>query len=219
MNKTAKKFVTILGSVAMLGALLMVGGCGDDSSPSTVKQTNTIPAAGTTNGVTQSGTGITNPLTAPAITAKNSAGVTVLSIPPGVTITPPATATAFIAATPPTIGVTTYNNVAAFPATKSGAVFATVAGSIGLEFDYPNNGAVVPSPVTFSAPVTITIPLSAAVTSCSVFVNKLDGNGYVAIPAAQVTSCTSTSATISVTSLCTYIVNPTLVSGSTGSGF
>jgi hypothetical protein len=217
MNRNDKRcvnFGTILVSATILGAMLTVGGCGGGgSSPGAVSQSNTIPAFGTPNGVTQTGTGITTPA---AITGKTSTGATAITIPAGVTITPPATAAAFNAATPPTIGVTTYNSVAALPATKTGAVFATVAGSVGVEFDYPI-GTVVPSPVTFTGgSATITIPLTNAVASCSVFVNKNDGNGYVAVAPAQVLTCTPTSATVSVTSLCTFVVNPIVTSGSTG---
>jgi hypothetical protein len=213
MNKNAKRFasfVTTFGTTALLGSLLMVGGCGGgggggDSAPATTTKTTAIPA-----GAVNVGAGNTL-TTVQAVTATpTGSSVEAIRIPVGVVITPPA-GTTYTAST--TIGVTTFNGVSALPAPlTTGYTVDSTAGAVDVKIG-DVNGA------TFSAPVTIKIPLTGTVTSCEVHVNKGTGAGYVNLGLASNSATCNTDgfATITVTNLCTFVVNPHFTNGATGS--
>ena len=209
MKTNAHKMATlakILGSTTVLGSLLLVGGCGSDSSTpaaSTVSSSTTIAttsvAAGATAGTIKTSTDVS---------AKTSSGATAITIPAGVTITPPAGKT-FDANNPPTIEVKTFNDVSALPAPlTAGFTVNSVAGAVDVTVGGLNG-------ITFSGgKATISIPIAAGTTTCEVFVNKNDGKGYKDLGSAS--SCANGVATIAVADLCTYAVNP-VFKGATGS--
>jgi hypothetical protein len=216
MNKNVKRFAscaTTFGTTVMLGSLLMVGGCGGggggDSTPATTTKTTAIPAGTVTAGATAGSLAVAPGQTVAA--KPEGSTVDAISIPQGVTITPPA-GTTFTAAT--TIAVTSYNSVSALPAAPTGYSVNSVDGAVDVTI-----GGV--SGVTFTGgQATITIPITGTVTGCEVYVNK--GSGYVHLgPAINSATCnTDRFATYAVSDLCTFVVNPiykNIASGSTGS--
>jgi hypothetical protein len=213
MNYNAKKMVTavkVLGSVTLLGGLLMASGCGNDagSGGAAVTSPNTIPAASVTTGTT-AGTILT---TAP-VTAVSSTGATAIVIPSGTTITA-RDGSALSTSTP--INVTTFTDLATLPAptaTNANFVLTSASGAVDVQF------GDVAAGVTFSKPVTIDIPYTLPRTGCNVRVNKKDNNGYVPVSGAVCTDNANGGgvATVQVSSLCTFVLNPVWTNGTTGS--
>ena len=201
MNKTAKMFA-IFGSAAILGALLMLGGCGSDSSPATQSnssQLTTTDATLNTNGTVTTTT---------PVTATNAAGTVAVTIPAGVTITSPGssfTALPTIVVTTPTSGVSGMPE----PITP-GLTLSSVAGAVDIVIGGKDT-------VTFSSPVTITIPNDPANTDTTVDTNKKDGTGWHHLGQGTL-SADKKSVTIQVTNLCWYCVKPVYKTptGSTG---
>jgi hypothetical protein len=211
MNCNAKKMVTaakILGSVTVLGSLLMVSGCGNDSGGgATVTSANTIPAGSVTAGAT-AGT----IKTTAAVSAVTSTGATAIVVPTGTTITA-RDGSALSASTP--INVTTFTDLGALPApATAGFVLTSASGSVDVQF------GDVAAGVTFSQPVTIDIPYTLPRTGCNVRVNKKDGNGYSVVSNAVCTDNTTGGgvATVQVSNLCTFVLNPvwSTATGTTG---
>jgi hypothetical protein len=208
MNKTAKKFVTILGSVAMLGALLMVGGCGDDSSPAT--QSNVTQLTSTNSTLNANGTVTTTA----AVTATTAGGTTALTIPTGTIITAKdATgATVNFTSFPAIVVSTPTSGVSGMPnPITSGFTIDSTAGAIDITIGGQNT-------VTFSQPVTITIIVDLSkVTNKTVNMNKNDGKGWINKGTATITGNV---ATVQTTSFCWFGIDNVYraTSGSTGSG-
>jgi len=211
MSKNSMRFANILKkfcSTGLVGALLLVCGCGGSSSPPTTStNTTAIPAASVTTGAAA---GTITVAAGQTVTATTASGVTAISIPAGVTITPPA-GTNFLAASPPPIVVTTFNGVSGLPAPNTaGFVVDSVAGAVDLTIGGVNG-------ITFTGgQATITIPITGTVTNCEVFVNKLNGNGYVDLGKG---TCSNGVATIKVSNLCTYVTDIVFKNLTTGTTF
>ncbi len=213
MSKNVTRFaksVTSFSTTMVLGSLLMLGGCGGGSSTpaaTTTTKTTAIPAGS----VTASSGSLTVAAGQTVTATPQGSTVNAISIPAGVTITPPA-GTTYTAAT--TIDVTTFNTLSAMPAPlTAGYRIDATAGAVDVKIGGVNGA-------TFSAPVTIKIPLNGTTaTSCEVYVNKGTGNGYVDLgPASNHATCnTDGFAQITVNDLCTYTVDPHFTNGSTGS--
>jgi len=197
--------VKFVGTAALMGALLvMANGCGNNETPATTTNTNTIPAASV---AVVGNTLVVQP--GKTVTAQPAgSNVNAISIPAGVTITPPA-GTNYTANT--TINVTTFNSLAALPAPKTATyVVDSVAGAVDVTIGGVNGA-------TFTGgQATITVPLTGTPTACNVFVNKNDGNGYINLGPAT-NNCAGGVATINVSNLCTYAVDPHFTNGTTGS--
>lgn len=206
--------IATFGTTTVLGAILIVSGCGGGGgggstpaqTPTSTTITNTIPASA----VTVSGGTLTVAPGQTIIAQPADSTISVISIPAGVIITPPA-GQSFTTAT--TIEVTTFNSVSAMPPpVTSGFKVDSVAGAVDIKIGSVNG-------TTFSAPVTISIPLTGTVTNCEVFVNKGNGLGYVDLgPAINNTTCNADGfAQIAVSDLCTFVVNPHFTNDTTGS--
>lgn len=200
------------GTTTVLVTLLIVSGCGGGGGstpaqpPTSTTVTNTIPASA----VTVSG-GTLTVAAGQTVTAQPAdSALNVISIPAGIIITPPAGQN-FTTAT--TIEVTTFNSVSVMPPPlTSGFKVDTMAGAVDVKIGSVNG-------TTFSAPVTISIPLTGTVANCEVFVNKGNGLGYVYLgPAINNTTCNADGfAKIAVSDLCTFVVNPHFTNETTGS--
>ena len=205
-----KKSVTTISTAIVLGSLLMLGGCGGGGSSTPAATTTTKTTAIPAGSVTASGGALTVVSGLPVTATPQGSTVNAISIPTGVTITPPS-GTTYTAAT--TIDVTTFNTLSAMPAPlTAGYRIDATAGAVDVKIGGVNGA-------TFSAPVTITIPLNVTpATSGEVYVNKGPGKGYVDLgPAINHATCnTNGYAQITVNDLCTYTVDPHFTNGSTG---
>lgn len=193
--------------VMLTGLLLMVSGCGGggggDALPATATtQVNSLPAGS----VAMSGGSLT--VAAGYTVTANPAGSTVnaIIVPAGVTIVPPAGA-GFTTAT--TIEITTFSGVSGMPDPLTpGFKVDAMAGAVDVKIGGLNG-------ITFTGgQATINIPITGTVTSCQVFVNKNDGNGYVPLGPG---TCSNGVATINVSNLCTFVIDPHFSSSTTGS--
>jgi hypothetical protein len=165
MNKnttSGAKFVTIFGSVAMLFALLTVGGCGDDSTPATQSNSTRLTSANATLNTTGTVT------TTSQVTATTAGGATAITIPAGTTITGASAYTSLpeIVVSTPTSGVSGMPQ----PITPDLTITST-AGAISIHIGGQEAAY-------FSKPVTLTIPNDPANTDASVDINKEDGTGW-----------------------------------------
>jgi hypothetical protein len=208
MNRNAKKFVTILGSVAMLGALLMVGGCGDDSSPATQSNKTQLSSANAT--VNTNGT-VTTTAAVPATTAN---GATAMTIPAGTVITAKDANGAQVNFTSlPAINVTTpKSGVSGMPdPITKGFTIDSTAGAVDITIGGQNA-------ITFSQEVTINITVDPAkVTNKTVNMNKNDGKGWINVGTATINGNVATGKT---DTLCWFGIDNVYrnTTGSTGSG-
>jgi hypothetical protein len=212
MDQNTKKMVNsifVFGSAALLGtSLLVVSGCGSDSNTAAgtvVTQTNSIPVGSVTAGTAAGTIAVTG--SAP-VTAATSTGTTVFSIPVGTTITPPV-GSSFSATNPPVIKVATYTALSALPApsaANSTFVLDSLSGAVDVQIGGLNG-------VSFSSPVTVSIPYTGSPSACNVLVNKGNGAGYVSVPGAV---CSNGIATVQVSNLCTFVLNPHWSNGATG---
>lgn len=207
MGNLFNRYVKIFGSTALLGTLLMAGGCGGGNNTVllTIKKTP-IAAADVVKGA-GAGTLLTNKEVSATPAGSN---VKAIDIPNATTITPAAGGEAFDPANPPTISVTNYLFPSALPTTAN-FVVATMSGAINVSVLNPDGTNA--GKVTFAPPVTINIPITGTPANCAVYVNKNDGKGLV-LKGNGV--CANGVATIQVSDLCDYVVNPTQTTGGTG---
>jgi hypothetical protein len=205
------KFFKMFGTVGLLAGMLMVGGCGggDNNSSSSVDSKPTPVAA------TVAATGVAT--TTAAVTPATPAGVPVMTIPAGLTITSDATG-GFSAA--PTITISTPSNgtTSGVVPAKSGTTSYTVtdaAGSVDISFNTTGK-------VTLGTGVPVTIPVvKAPTTPIQVMAIKSDGSTHVYTTGVVYTPTSGTTGpgtvTIpSVSDFCWFVVSP-LFTSSTGS--
>lgn len=216
-----KSMLRIFSCIALLGATLMVGGCGDDT-PAAPTVTNGTQITADKATLNANGTVTTTA----AVTATNNGGGAI-TIPAGTVITAKDAAGATIPfAALPVINVSTpVSGVSGMPQPKtSGFVVGTVAAAIDVTIP----GA---SSVTFSAPVTLTIPIPISnvpyVVTTVVQKNKNDGNGWINLgpvgPGALVFVpglAIPVAVTVTTSDLCWFAMdltfNSTTTTGSTG---
>ena len=217
MNKNAKKyghFGTIFGTAAILGALLMVGGCGGGGSSPVATNTTQLTATNAT--LNASGTLTTTA----AVTATTADGATAaITIPSGTIITGSSNFTSLpvsINVSTPVSGTSGMPN----PLPASNLVLATTAGAVDVNIGGLNS-------VTFSGhPVTINIPVSDSTKLTHPIVvdmNKNDGTGWHHLSTPGTLDPTEKFVTITVTNLCWFGADnlyqtPAGVTGSGGTG-
>jgi hypothetical protein len=203
--------VKVAGTAVLMGALLVINGCGGgDSAPAvSTAQTQitasqaTLDAAGTVTTTT-------------SVTANNVAGTVAITIPTATTITATdaaGTVTKFAAL--PVINVTTpVSGVSGMPQpVTAGLTISSAAGSVDVSIGGANT-------LHFSPAITITIPItdqSKLTSPYAIYTNKNDGNGYKFIGNGTLSSDGKT-VSIQVTDLCWLTVGPTFqtVTGTTG---
>jgi hypothetical protein len=222
-----KSMLRIFGYTALMGAMVMFAGCGDDSeAPPTVTNGTQITADKAKLNDGTGGTVAGTVTTTAAVTATNSGGGKI-TIPAGTVITAKDAAGATIPFTAlPVINVSTpVSGVTGMPQPKtSGFVVGTAAAAIDVTIP----GA---SSVTFSSPVTLTIPIPINnvpfVKTTVVQKNKNDGNGWINLgpvgPGALVFVpglAIPVAVTVTTSDLCWFAMdltfNSTTTTGSTG---
>jgi hypothetical protein len=206
MNKNAKwyvNFVTIFSATAILGALLMVGGCGggDESSPVATKSSQ----LNSTNSILNANGTVT---TTASVTATTAGGATAMTIPIGTIIT----GSAVFPSLPVNINVSTpVNGVSGMPnPITAGFIISSTAGAEDITIGGMNT-------VTFSQPVTISILVDPAkFASGTVNMNKNNGNGWINIGTATLTGNV---ASFTTSNLCWFGVHNVYgsITGGTGS--
>lgn len=217
MNKFFKK----LGAAGLLAGMMMVAGCGDDStsSPTGVSSSTVIPATsveaappGAPAGSISTKVSIIAPASATVGTKTLTAAIT---IPAGVTITPPSGST-FSLTSPPTIVVTipvdgktsgvpriTVGSTSFVVANADGAADFSLAGY--TSFTVGGVGATVRIPV-------LTVPA----TPIRVVMIKPSGKTYTITAGVTYDAATSSVTVPGVTDFCHGVVNPQSVSGTGG---
>lgn len=217
------KLLKMFGMAAMLGVLMMVGGCGgdDNETPVVTNPSVTSPFAATINpdGTATTGANTTIVAAPPGttgylagvsvtlppntvITAKNADGTPkVLNAPISFTFTAPADSSATVSGTngiPVPTGFVAVNSAA-------GAIDVQITGAASATFDHP---------------ITITIPVPGQIVGTSLPVYSVTGTTYTLIGNFPVTASSTGSSVISfpVSSLSWKVVNPFFRNATGGTG-
>lgn len=207
-------------AAGLLGALLLVGGCGDDVAlPANAVNTTAIPVASVVSAPVGSPVGSIAVAPGRVVTATpaNSSvpAVTILS---GVVITP-APGTTFSTTTPPVLVVTTPLDGATTgvpPVVSSSGAAVAITGSAGA-VDISIQG--VPSFTLGGAGATVSVPVATAPsTPIKIFSVKSDGKAGAGSP--YTGTYDSVNKVVNVTGVkdfCWFVVNP-ITAATTGSG-
>lgn len=200
----------IAGTVAIVGAMLAINGCGDNDSNSSV-DTNSTQVTYAQAKIDAGGTVTTTAI----VTAKAPNGSVAIEIPPDTTITgKDANGNTVAFKTLPVINVSTpTSGMSGMPTPKTGYYISSVAGVVDITFSGFSH-------VTFSKPVIISIPITdpSKLTNKIAYVNNSDGLGWLPIGPATINAA-QTIGTVPVTHLSGYgaDVIESVITGSGGS--
>jgi hypothetical protein len=221
------KFMKLFGSAGLLGALLLIGGCGSDDNNAFnyLLATSTTSAISTPATVTQNADGSAKTTTAQTLVPKDApsqftgfqiqipADTTITAIDAsGKNVTIPLSPTFVL--TLPNDTTTTHSGVNGVPvATGFTSVKSTVAA-----VDIKINLAGV-SEVKFSNPVKLVLPVPGGQTSVQKLLVSKNGTSYNSTLTGPFT-VTSGAITIEVSNLCWFVGDAVFLTatGSTGSG-
>jgi hypothetical protein len=225
-----KKFFKMFGAVGLLAGMLMVTGCGSDSSTplTTTTSTTTIPVASVKAGAA-AGTVTTTATVPVAATPITVDGVTQaqakVTIANGATIIPP-TGVSFSAAAPPTIVITQPVNgttLGVIPALVKGAYFAVTgsAGSVDVSIAGVSSFSLTGAGIDVEIPVTFKPAIVAG--KVEVVFIKLDGRSGIVPQGGTYTATAGTTGpgVVKVTDIrdfCWLTVNPTFTAITTTTG-
>jgi hypothetical protein len=220
-----RKLLKMVGVTALLGALIMAGGCGGggggEGTPVVTNPSVAAPVAATVNpdGTATTGTNVTTVAAPPGtsgylatvsatlppdttITAKNADGTTqVLTAAPSLTFTAPADSS------------TTGSGIDGVPVPTGFVAVASTSGAVDVQL----TGA---ASATFDPPITITMPVSNAQVGTVIDVWSVTGTTYTFLGNFPVTAGTTGSVvSFPISSLSWKVCHPvfTTPTGSTGS--
>lgn len=214
MRKSFKMF----GMAAMMGILMMAGGCGSDGDPVT-QVTATLAVPATISGGTATTPATTTTTLAPPAGTSTYLDAATVTLPPSTTITAkdaagntvPLTAAPSISITAPADASNIVSGVQAVPVPVGFTSVASTAGAINISL-------VGAASATFSPAITIKMPVPGKPVGAVVRVYTVSGSTYTLLGNYTVTTAGSVS--FPITSLSWKVGDPVFntAGGGTGTG-
>jgi hypothetical protein len=211
------KLLKMFGMAALLGALIMTGGCGgsDDETPVVTSVTSPIVGATvnpSTPNTATTGAGNTIVTTPPGTTGYLITGGVSVSLPAGTVITAPTAITLppSLTFTAPSDSTPAFSGTNGVPVPTGRLAVASTAGAVDVQL----TGA---ASATFNPAITITVPVPGKAVGSVVTVYTVSGTTYSLL--GNFTVATAGFVRFPVSSLSWKVCNPifTTPTGSTGS--